>query len=464
MSDSNIKQQTVETTIAQVEEPSPREEPSEDTPPKDEVAPIEPPAVKARPGVRSDGDRKKDEDKSSVYKAMAIKLKKELVKSRDELAKVKEELTKTRDSLQSRLETLEGECNINSNLNATLEATIKNLRNQIESYERDLGSIQEEFENYKTKASQIIKQNNPSLVSNNNFDEQRYKQLKELNEEQKSLVKGLQASNIKLEQEVRTLQRQNISLRGEIETCKQSESRCHSLERDNEKLRSTLEQYQMKLGLRVLGREDGGGGGDDNDNKPVRPNNSIGPSQPAQELSGFEEKPSPEAVTVISCDVSDQTDDKMRFQNVQEDSNTNSSSSFDGSTTSGYVHIKPATFEIISRTSVLEDAQNQIDNLTKAYLDSESTNSLLSEQVKALKEEIRRIQRGTERMDLAENLEYLKNVVFKFLALDSSQIEQRQRLVPVLTAVLKLSPDETAKLSSIATADWSSKAGSLFKL
>ncbi len=54
-------------------------------------------------------------------------------------------------------------------------------------------------------------------------------------------------------------------------------------------------------------------------------------------------------------------------------------------------------------------------------------------------------------MDRAEsisNLEYLKNVVLKFFILKSTH--ERLQLIPVLVTMLKLSPDEQAKLVRVA--------------
>ncbi len=38
---------------------------------------------------------------------------------------------------------------------------------------------------------------------------------------------------------------------------------------------------------------------------------------------------------------------------------------------------------------------------------------LLTEQNRVLKDEIRRLQRSVERIEIAENLEYLKNIIVK---------------------------------------------------
>ena len=94
------------------------------------------------------------------------------------------------------------------------------------------------------------------------------------------------------------------------------------------------------------------------------------------------------------------------------------------------------TFESI--TSKLEEAMKRIDHFTELLNESEVNNLRLSEQVRVLKEEVRRLERNKEREEQFGNLEYLKNVVLKYLTMKS----ERERLVPVLVTMLKLSPDE----------------------
>lgn len=357
-------------------------------------------------------------DKTGIYKALAIKLKKELLKTREELSKLKEDYRIEVDRLQDQVDTLnktlESERVIRTNTNSTLEATIRNLRNQLEVAENELQSLQKDFDNYKTRATKLLQQANPTQSNSNRaFEEERIKQLKNLNEEQAEKLNLLKKQVKELSTDKDAIKDELTSANQKLETaCDQVaslETNIKILSSENDNLKSKMEQLNLKSRCR------------------------------------HHEKPSKAIDNLPAQTCSDVDDDDP----VLEDANTNSNSS-ENSSTSGYVHIKPTTFEIISRSSVLEDAQNQIDQLTKAYLDSENTNSLLSEQVEALKEEIRRIQRGNDRIELINNLEYLKNILFKFLSLDNSQVEQRRRLIPVLSTVLKLSPDEVNKLNSIA--------------
>ncbi|XP_035208937.1 GRIP and coiled-coil domain-containing protein 2-like [Stegodyphus dumicola] len=96
----------------------------------------------------------------------------------------------------------------------------------------------------------------------------------------------------------------------------------------------------------------------------------------------------------------------------------------------------------------LNAANKKIEHLSEVLNDSESTNLRLSEQVRVLKEEVRRLERNKEREQHAENLEYLKNVFIKFSTLQACS--EKAMLIPVLTTMLKLSPDEQQQLKNIA--------------
>ena len=401
--------------------------------------------------------KKKVDDKLSIYKALAIKLKKELVKTRDDLQRSQEkhhkELDELREKLKKTEETLKLERVLASNTNATLEATIKSIRLQLESAENDLQNVQSEFENYKTRASQIMQQNNPVqtfMQYNKGFEEDRYKQIKQLNEDYKRKITDLtgQLSDVtserrNLERELRCLKEKFDELQVDIDSHRLLQAKCEKLSLENETLKVRLQEST-----------DGQSVGDSKREVQSRSNNLP---ESLKEKKAKNYTPSNPEHPLMSGDaVNDKDDRPLSGSDELADSISHSEN---------YSRIRPAALEIISRSSVLEDAQNQIDSLTKAYLESENTNSLLAEQVKALKEEIRRIQRGNERMDLADNLEYLKNIVLRFLSLDDTNLDQKQRLVPVLSTVLRLSPEETAKLTaSLSNSQRPSVTSSIFKL
>lgn len=106
----------------------------------------------------------------------------------------------------------------------------------------------------------------------------------------------------------------------------------------------------------------------------------------------------------------------------------------------------------------INEQESKIMYLTELLADTEQDLAKHVQMNKVLKEEIRRQQRAVEREKHAENLEYLKNIVFKFVTLNSG--DERTRLVPVLNTILKLSPEETQKLNLVAKGDPGFKAWS----
>ena len=89
-------------------------------------------------------------------------------------------------------------------------------------------------------------------------------------------------------------------------------------------------------------------------------------------------------------------------------------------------------------------AEKQISHLASLLAESEAQNSRLDKLTEVLKEEIRTYQRSEERHKHIENLEYVKNVILKFLTLSGSQ--EKARLLPVLQTILKLKKEEVGQI------------------
>ncbi len=60
-----------------------------------------------------------------------------------------------------------------------------------------------------------------------------------------------------------------------------------------------------------------------------------------------------------------------------------------------------------------DKALRRLEHTNELLNESEATNARLVEQTKLLKEEIRRLERNTEREQHIANCEYLKNVIMK---------------------------------------------------
>ncbi|XP_056088576.1 GRIP and coiled-coil domain-containing protein 2 isoform X2 [Rhinichthys klamathensis goyatoka] len=99
-------------------------------------------------------------------------------------------------------------------------------------------------------------------------------------------------------------------------------------------------------------------------------------------------------------------------------------------------------------TVKLSSAARSVEHLNGLLHETEATNAVLTEQITLLKSEVRRLERNHEREKSVANLEYLKNVLLQFLFLRSGS--ERQALLPVIHTMLQLSPDEKSKLAAIA--------------
>uniref|UniRef100_A0A915PX32 GRIP domain-containing protein n=1 Tax=Setaria digitata TaxID=48799 RepID=A0A915PX32_9BILA len=106
----------------------------------------------------------------------------------------------------------------------------------------------------------------------------------------------------------------------------------------------------------------------------------------------------------------------------------------------------------VSEQCTTQMINKQLEHTRELLNESEATNAKLVEQTKLLKDEIRRMERDRERENHLANAEYLKNIIMKFIA-PEKVTDERGRLIPVLTTMLKLSNDEVNLLSQVAEAD-----------
>ncbi|XP_011299906.1 GRIP and coiled-coil domain-containing protein 2 [Fopius arisanus] len=96
----------------------------------------------------------------------------------------------------------------------------------------------------------------------------------------------------------------------------------------------------------------------------------------------------------------------------------------------------------------LELSERRVKHLTALLADAERDVAKLNQMNQMLKEDIRRQQRSVEREHHANNFEYLKNVIMKFVTLKNG--DEKSRLIPVLNTILKLSPEESQQLDQVA--------------
>ncbi|XP_061647481.1 GRIP and coiled-coil domain-containing protein 2 isoform X1 [Phyllopteryx taeniolatus] len=107
--------------------------------------------------------------------------------------------------------------------------------------------------------------------------------------------------------------------------------------------------------------------------------------------------------------------------------------------------VEPTKDELSQKLST---ATRSLAHMNSLLHETEATNAVLMEQINLLKSEVRRLERNQEREKSVANLEYLKNVLLQFIFLRSGS--ERQALLPVIHTMLQLSPDEKSKLAAIA--------------
>lgn len=96
--------------------------------------------------------------------------------------------------------------------------------------------------------------------------------------------------------------------------------------------------------------------------------------------------------------------------------------------------------------------ENRVSHLTTLLADSEKDLARMQQLNDMLKEEVRRQQRNNDREEHIKNSEYLKNVVIKFATLGNG--DEKQRLIPVLNTILKLSSEENKLLQNACKSGW----------
>jgi len=92
-------------------------------------------------------------------------------------------------------------------------------------------------------------------------------------------------------------------------------------------------------------------------------------------------------------------------------------------------------------------AERQVAHLAALLSEAETQNGRLEKLVEVLKEEIRTYQRSEERHKHIENLEYVKNVILKFITLTGPG--EKAALVPVLKTILRLKQEEVDQVEEL---------------
>lgn len=360
-----------------------------------------------------------------------------------ELGKVIAEHQKVNNLLKSERDQL-------SNDNLKLQQDLRETQDTLRLSKEELRIIQGEYDGYKVRAQSVLRQNQSRDVG--------------LEEKLSEEVTSLAAQNLALTQQVNDslkkiecLENENINYSTQI---KDITNRMKEIKEEYEEMKTQYAELSEKHEKTVL------------DNAETLRNLKVRAETLTQcyrqQLADQEARHEQEILELRSQleKAPTPTDNYPALLNMPRGEGEGSES-VDSNASRG-VHPIPLerllgtdSDEEIDRIKLkLKEHASKVTHLTALLSDTEQDLVKHVQMNKLLKEEIRRHQRSEEREKHAENLEYLKNVVFKFITLNSG--DERSRLVPVMNTILKLSPEEAKQLNSVAKGDISAKGWSSY--
>lgn len=346
---------------------------------------------------------------------------------------------------------------------------IEELKKKLISVEEQLNNKENEFNSYKIKVTKVLNEKNNSA---NNEDKQNY--LLELSNLKRQIDESVENSNqlkneLDNERQLRiTFENELTTLRTELIKYKDDSSKLVIQQNENQNLKRKLNQLEERIESV-----------NDESTKKIEQLKTNHSKQIEEyeiriknlneelikandkECKNCSSKEFNEGMNDFKNDHNEFKNDHNEFKNQSNNSdNTDLESLENTSINSKQKRLSTSTVPDLDYVNPLQEILNQsntktreaelLDQFNELLKESESNNSLLTEQNRLLKEEVRRLERSIERTEIAKNLEYLKNVLIKFLSFENNTSDgsERTQLVPVLKTILKLSKEEEIKIKN----------------
>ncbi|XP_064212719.1 GRIP and coiled-coil domain-containing protein 2-like [Tribolium castaneum] len=350
-----------------------------------------------------------------------------------ELSKVIAEHQKVNTSLKSEKENLKGQI-------LGLQQTLRDVQDALKLKEDELKIVQNDYENYKVRAQSVLRQNQSRDVG---LEEKLSEEVSALGVKCEALTAELNkcktvVDDLKKENEALVHEKSEVLTKYEDVLSEVEDLKSLYDQLTNKHQQTMIEHSETVRSLKVHAETLAQCYRQQLSEQEVRHNREIIELQ-----SKIEKAPSPE----------------LQLPPLPMHREEGEGSESTENTSKNAMHPVPLERllgsdndqEIVFLKKQLSEEESKVVHLTALLADTEQDLAKHAQMNKLLKEEIRRQQRSVEREKHAENLEYLKNVVFKFVTLHSG--DERSRLVPVLNTILKLSPEETQKLNLVARGD-----------
>ncbi|KAJ8252855.1 hypothetical protein GJAV_G00206340 [Gymnothorax javanicus] len=402
------------------------------------------------------------------------------------------DLTAERHRLQEQLKTVTEQ---QQRAAASLQQRLRELQQESSTARAELASTAAEFENYKVRVHNVLKQQKSKSTAQSDGDigKQEREHMESVTVQLKSRLldaqQNLQATGAELQQlqnehdtllerhnkilqesvtkeaELRerliTLQAENMALKSEhAQTVTQLTAQADSLRagfreqvrRLQDEHRSTVETLQQQM-TRL-----------ENQLFQLQKENSTTNSAPAQQARKTlpDRKPSELPLFELQSMAREEGEGMETTETESVSSAGTPLPSLEHLLTSPdpkqelFVwQVEPSKEELAQKLST---ATRSMEHMNGLLHETEATNAILMEQITLLKSEMRRLERNQEREKSVSNLEYLKNVLLRFIFLKSGS--ERQALLPVIDTMLQLNPEEKSRLAAIAQGEEEVAAGS----
>ena len=348
------------------------------------------------------------------------------------------------------------------------------LRNKLGLVEQQLSNKESEFNSYKIKVTKVLNEKNNGQASG----EDKQAHLKQLSSLKRQLDESLESAG-RLQNELHTERQLRTAFESELSTLKSDMVRLRDdssklviQQNENQSLRKKLGQLEQRIEKesaesrrRIEELKSGHSSELEEYELKLRELNEALASSSKHVSKAGNRKELNDDLKNECGDFKNDIGDFARndFKNHSNSDNTdldsleNTSVNFkqkrlSTSTAPDLDYVNPLQ-EILSQSNSKTVKAELLDQLNELLKESESNNSLLTEQNRLLKEEVRRLERSIERTEIAKNLEYFKNILIKFLSFENNTSDgnERTQLVPVLKTILKLSKEEEIKLKNFAT-------------
>ncbi|CAG9804124.1 unnamed protein product [Chironomus riparius] len=402
---------------------------------------------------------------------------------------VKLEMAKTVGEMEKRYQSLESERNELLKNISFLESEVEKFKKLSSAHEKEIEDIRSEFVSYKVRAQSVLRQNQTKdLGKEHELQDEvvilktSLENFKESNHKINSELEALKKNYNSLVEDKTRLQGRCKDLLSTLE--KQSEEVLDESRKRNQEHDESIKAYQLQIDTlntfykkRIQDLEES----KQNSILELQDKISILERNSAQNASMTS---SSEAVLIPKTDdqkLSNMLDLMDREVEGSEDQSSQSmtyshfhnkrkisrgrdlipldellNSSFDDNynemneeTISNY----SSPSELLEQTKTrLQKEESRVVHLTTLLADSEKDLARMQQLNEMLKEEVRRHQRSIEREQHIQNSEYLKNIIIKFVTLNNG--DEKQRLIPVLNTILKLSSDELQVLQNSCKSGW----------